>query len=146
MEDSPRDTKRRKFELPTIDEQQQLNHTQHLLQQNLIQLQLQEMITEVTPSKLYDSKYIKSRLEIICETLMANALPSGDDVISQEWINDKGLTGIKLENYTNSAVSLSYMKPQSIDISGSFASQTVTTPFVNIDLVLKMPGSCFNER
>lgn len=137
-------SKRSKFTLPTLDEQSQLNSTEFLLNSNLLNLQVENLLNEVKHQKKASSvKVLEGVIDRIKALLMNK---QQDETVNQLWLTANNLDNILLSNYTKSDVSLKYRPPTEIEVIGSFATETITSPFVNVDLALVIPKECFDDR
>jgi len=157
-----REKKKARFALPTKMEQLALQQTEVLMKTNLLRLQVDEMLSEVKCGNLFDrplvSKWIDSLVQILNsapEVLlkkMASSRKSAKSssehpiILSKKWLEGLGLPLIRLEGHNKETISMPFTKPRSVDIVGSSILQTATSPILNVDIIVGMPGDGFEER
>lgn len=139
-------TKKQKYDLPTLDEQRQLNQVDIIMKQNLISLQVTEMLTEVRPEKGYNSNRMTSLIASLVEILKKNSAKFSSKVINSKWIKKHDMTCIRMNNYAESEISLTFEPPVSVEQIGSYSLQTMTSPYCNLDIAVVIPSNCFEER
>lgn len=136
-----------KFDLPSKEEQMHLRETQNLMTSNLLHLQVDEMLGEV--HALRNAKLTSKR-----KTLLTWLNQFQSDLgrvkvkvaeVTECWMKKYDITNIHLENYT-AKTSLMFKQPAAVTVVGSFALETATKPYTNIDLAVTMPEECFSSR
>ena len=140
-----------KFDLPNKEEQMHLRETQNLMTSNLLHLQVDEMLSEVHDQR--GAKLTSKRKALLSwltqfQTDLSKVsvkAKGGGGEVSEEWMQKHDISNIHLENYTT-ATSLQFFSPAEVTLVGSFALQTATKPYTNIDLLVSMPHECFSAR
>jgi hypothetical protein len=137
-----------KFDLPNKEEQMHLRETQNLMTSNLLHLQVDEMLNEVHDQR--GAKLTSKRKALLTwltqfQLDLSQVSVKGGAEVTDAWLEKYNISNINLENYT-SATSLQFHPPSEVTLVGSFALQTATKPYTNIDLVVKMPQECFASR
>ena len=143
----PRTKRAKMSDLPTKDEQLQLNNTDTLLRSNLLKLQVEEMLKEVSCEEISKKKKAQKMLTECIDLLKGI---KGSDVegkeISSSWLKKQGLRGFDLESsagHLSTPASITFTAPESVGACGSFKLQTGTAPFVNFDIAVTMPADMF---
>ena len=132
-------------ELPSKNEQLSLQNTEILLKSNLMRMQLGELLSNVRDSET-SSKHSKIDrwLEKIIDVLKDSEI---DEIeLSGKWLAKRKLQGFSLESHGGKVVSISFEKPTSVQVIGSHALKSGTAPFLNCDVAVVMPKSCFDSR
>ena len=128
--------------LPSKDEQLALRETENLMRTNLLKIQIDEMLSEVRVA----SK-IKSFEKVYKDILQL--LPS---IPSMEEVNESFLLQLNLSSFFSLAkkhskpVKLSFLPPKNILKVGSYENDTLTAPYLNLDLAILMPSECFEDK
>lgn len=143
-EDTKREAKRPKYDLPTKDEQRNLQQVEAVLRSNLIQLQVSELLSQVKPGKHFESRSITEWIEELKKDLQSTSLDSVE--LSQAWLHENGLTGLQLSKHASESVNFTFQHPVAVETIGSLASSTATAPLLNIDLALTLPSEMFTTR
>lgn len=137
--------KKQKLGLPSLDEQMQLNQAESLVQSNLLTLQISELVNEV---HLHDSKPSKlRRLHAYIDTIKSLFQSSDGVALSEKWLKMTGRDlSLMSEDHTGATIQMSFHPPEQVEIIGSFAHNSITSPFINVDLAVTIPTTCFEER
>ena len=141
--------------LPTKDEQLQLNNTSTLLRANLLKLQVEEVLEEVSCEPLLNKKKIKNCIQECINTLesIEHSKLNGKEM-SSSWLKKEGLEGFdviyrdlkRVTSIPPGSDSIKFVPPSSVQIVGSSLLNTGTAPFVNIDISVGMPESIFSAN
>jgi U3 small nucleolar RNA-associated protein 22 len=142
--------KKAKSSLPTKDEQLQLNNTDSLLRSNLLKLQIDEMLGEVSCEAVLNKKKVQNSIKECMSILQSigDTKYNGKEMTSS-WLMKEGLEGFDVISSKSSAPgsdSIQFTAPSSIDIIGSALLKTGTSPFVNVDLAVGMPETIFSQN
>jgi hypothetical protein len=132
----------RSFDLPTKDEQLQLRETRNLMSSGVLQLQMDEMLSE-TRIELSgkQSSNLKSWMDKLIQRLKTTQPPGG--TITPLWLKEHGVNDI---SFRDPHTSVTFVQPTKIDLIGSFSLRVATNPFVNMDLVVQLPPQILDER
>jgi U3 small nucleolar RNA-associated protein 22 len=142
--------------LPTKDEQLQLNNTDTLLRSNLLKLQVDEMLNEVSCEGVLKKKKLQNAVSACVDILksMGGSKMEGKEITSS-WLKKEGLEGFDSMQHTSkggdgsintlNSVSIAFAAPASVTIVGSSQLNTGTSPFVNVDIAVGMPDSVFAQ-
>ena len=142
--DASREAKRPKYDLPTKDEQRNLQQVEAVLRSNLIQLQASELLAQVKPGKHFESRKLLDWIDQLKKDLLSSSLSNVE--LSQEWLHDHNLTGLQLSKNASESVNFTFQPPTSLEFIGSFSSSTATAPLLNIDIALALPEAMFTTR
>jgi hypothetical protein len=74
--------------------------------------------------------------------------------LSKEWLSNLKSSSssgfiyksLQLDGYNQDTTVIPFQKPRSVTIVGSSVLQTATSPILNVDIVVGMPGECLDER
>ena len=132
------------MELPSKNEQLSLQNTEILVKSNLMRMQLKELLSNVRDSET-STRHVKidKWLEKVCDAIKTCTIT--DNELSGKWLMKRNFRGLSLEDGSKS-VSIIFEKPSSVQLIGSHALNTGTAPFLNCDLAVVMPKSCFDSR
>jgi hypothetical protein len=129
------------FELPTKDEQLQLRETRSLMSHGVLQLQMEEMLSETrVPAKLLSAQ--KNFVEKLTQR-MREIDSSQHQIITPLWMKEHGIHSIP---FRDPNTSINFREPGHIKTIGSFSLQVATNPFVNIDLAIQLPVEILDDR
>lgn len=145
--DSDPRPKKARYELPTLDEQQQLQNAEGVLQHNFLNQQVHGVLDEIR-AKFYDSKPLSdfiSRLSSFIKT--ESSLLSGTS-IGKEWLLSRNVSNLHLFDHQEleSDLEIEFSGVDGLECIGSYNHQAITAPFCNVDMFFSIPSSCFNER
>lgn len=139
--------KSKNMDLPSKSEQLSLQNTEILLKSNLMRMQLNELLSNVRDSQTAPKhNKIDKWLDSVCDILKSCKKGLNDNELSGKWLGEKGLRGFNLEGPGSDNISLTFEKPSSIQLIGSFALGTATSPILNCDIAVVMPKNCFDAR
>ena len=131
--------------LPSKNEQLSLQNTEILLKSNLMRMQLNELLSNVGDSETSSKRgKIDGWLEKVIDALKDCELD--DEELSGKWLAKRNIRGISLESHGGKEVSFTFEKPASVQVIGSHALKSGTAPFLNCDVAVVMPKSCFDTR
>jgi hypothetical protein len=127
--------------LPTKDEQLALRETENLMKTNIVKLQVQEMLGEVRRTarlKRLETFFLEFKRVVA-------SLEPGD--VDAPWVRRQGVR-VPLENRHSKPVSLAFTAPDAGGVRkvGSYDLGLLTAPYVNMDIAVMMPESCFDKR
>jgi hypothetical protein len=132
--------------LPTKDEQLALSNAQALLRSNLLNLQVTELISTVKTSDSATKK-IEDWLHHLFDAINSSNDFATKKTLTEEFLINNRMDSFALRNYDpRKTISLEPFKPSSINIVGSFALGTLTSPFVNCDIAVGFPDQSLEER
>jgi hypothetical protein len=141
-------SKRARTELPTKDEQKQLQQVELLMKSNLLQLQIDQLLDEVCGSKNLGKKKVTNWVESLLGHLNSKETYNGGS-LSEGLIKSSGLGNIKplkIVNTGDESINVEFFPPVSVDVVGSYEYQTSTTPKLNVDISVTMPADMFDTR
>ncbi|XP_071794950.1 nucleolar protein 6-like [Asterias amurensis] len=129
------------YKPPTNEELNSLKETENLYQSNLFRLQMGELIGEIQLKEKRKKLITKTLQELnnILTSLPSQEVAEISDLRS--WLPKDLQTPITWER-TQVKGRMSFQKPASVKVVGSFLLDTLTRPDLNIDLALEMPQSC----
>lgn len=140
--------KRSKVELPTKDEQKQLQQVDLLMKSNLLQLEIEQLLNEVSGTGALSKKKVNEWV-----TRVTDLVKSSEDIvgntINEATIKDLGLKdvkGIALVNSGDESMNLQFEAPASVDLIGSSVHHTALVAMLNIDVAVTMPSGLFDNR
>lgn len=142
-------------DLPTKEEQRQLQQVDLLMKTNILQLKVDSMLEEVSVGRLLHKRKAQSWIDSMV-TLLTMKAADGDDhsrlqdvlgsTIDSQWMSSNGIAGLSLVNGSDATMSIVFAPPAKVDIIGSFVHDTVTSSHVNIDVALTLPDEMFDSR
>lgn len=142
-------------DLPTKEEQRQLQQVDLLMKTNILQLKVDSMLEEVSVGKLLHKRKAQGWIDSIV-TLLTMKTDDGDihnrlqdvlgSTIDSLWMSSNGIAGLSLVNASDATMSITFAPPAKVDIIGSFIHDTVTSSHVNIDVALTLPDKMFDSR
>ena len=139
MEDTQVSRKKAKHDLPSRDEQLQLQQTDALFKSNLINLQIDEMLGEVRCNAVYNKQRLIEWTNEFRGRFSTSTLSSV--TINSDWFKDKSFPSDSIKD-----TSIDFLLPKQLDIVGSYCHHTGTFPYVNIDFCVVMPSELFDKR
>lgn len=140
-------SKSRKLNLPTLDEQKQLHQVEQILNTNILHLQMSELVNEVKFQKKTTSIHLLEEFYNKFVDILNQSSYHHGDIISNKWLEKKKLGNLfSLFCYSQTDISIAWEKPEGINIIGSYPIKTSTNPYLNLDIAITMPTSCFTER
>jgi len=157
MEDAMEHKKRRPAsnDLPTKEEQRQLQQVDLLMKTNILQLKVESMLEEVSVCRLLHKRKAQDWIDSLV-TLLTMRDDDGDDrsrqhdllgsTIDSLWMSRNGIAGLSLVNESDATMRIIFVPPIKVDIVGSFVHDTITSSHVNIDIALTLPDELFDSR
>ena len=143
--------KRAKVALPTKDEQKQLQQVELLMKSNLLQLQVDQILEEVSGEAIMGKKKV-----IEWAAGLVQLLKSGDSfkdvsgtTLNKKIIKKLGLKSINqlsLVNGSDESMKVEFVPPTAADLVGSTENHTSLSAMFNIDIAVTMPASIFESR
>ena len=123
-----------------------LRETENLMKYNLLRLQINELLQEVRCQTGFEFEKQKIfRWATSFKEHLEN-MDTVDELVNENTVKNQNINGIVLENYLRKTITLRFSTPQNVVLIGSFATQTKTQPFLNIDFAVTMPDDCFDKR
>ena len=139
----------KKVALPTKDEQLSLSNTDIILKSNLTRLQLNEILSSVRDDEEGNAKRRKvaAWVDQVVEALKGLRVDEDDVELSSAFLTKKGLHGFtQLPSGSEPVPPCAFKAPAAVHVIGSFLLGTATAPFLNCDVAMVMPASCFEAR
>uniref|UniRef100_A0A8C5RMW5 Nucleolar protein 6 n=1 Tax=Laticauda laticaudata TaxID=8630 RepID=A0A8C5RMW5_LATLA len=131
------------YKVPTNEELSHLKETENLFHSNLLRLQIEELLKEVT------LKNRKQRIEAFLHEIstLLNNVPEvpARDITDQSWLP----TGVKvpiLQLPFKVKGKFHFLPPVEVNVVGSYLLGTCIKPDVNVDLAVIMPKEVFQEK
>ena len=124
--------KRGKNQLPSRDEQLVLNQTSILARENLINLQVNGMLEEVSCDNFYSNKKIQNYVDTIREILQ--------NASSKKYLSKWG----DLLHVSNTKQL--FPAPSKTHLVGSYDLLIATSPYLNVDICCTIPDDYFEKK
>lgn len=145
--------KSKNLELPSRDEQKQLQQMEILMRSNLIQLQSSELLSQVSATNKLSSKKITAWLESLEEDLL-NSSHLSEEEISFSWANEQGYfelepSAVDLKYCAEDeglGTKITYKPPKKVLPTGSASHCSGTAPFYVVDVLVEMSTDLFNSK
>lgn len=132
--------------LPSKDEQRQLQQVETLLKSNLLHLQVDELLNQVSGSKKIIKAKISKWTESITSLISDNSTFSAiTGEINHSWVEKHSIIGLELKNSFASCLEV-FAKPTGVTLIGSSVYGTAVSPMLNIDIAVCMPSSVFESK
>ena len=132
--------------LPTKDEQLALSNAQALLRSNLLNMQVTELISTVKTSDSATKK-MEDWLHHLFDAINSSNNFATKKTLTEDFLLKNRLDSFALRNYdTRKTISLETLRPSSINMIGSFALGTLTSPFLSCDVAVGFPDQSLEER
>lgn len=145
----PHSQKRAKLDLPTKDEQKQLQHTDLLMKTNLFQMEVEQLLIEVSgESKLQKTK-VTQWTDRVTELLRNTKSYSDLATLTEKNLKKAGLKhhkAIELVNTGDEKLKIDFQAPSSVEQVGSSVYGTALSSMLNVDLAVTMPTELFDHR
>ena len=143
--------KKAKFDLPTKDEQKQLQHTDLLMKSNLFKLEVEQLLLEVSGEKKLQKSKVTQWTEKVTEILRnaSSYKKLAGSVINEKTLKKAGLKhhkGIELVNTGDEKMQITFATPSSVEQIGSAVYGTALSSMLNVDLAVTMPSDVFDHR
>lgn len=137
--------------LPSAEEQRQLQQLEILMKNNLLNLQVKELISEVNDSEKMSSKKMTSFVQTLESDLKDRAkYTCHKRMVNVDWCKTQFpvLAHIFPDDATSDKdqVFIEYESPSTVEVTGSHSHQTMIAPFYNIDILLPMPTSIIQPK
>ncbi|XP_066470854.1 nucleolar protein 6 [Tiliqua scincoides] len=132
------------YKPPTNEELSQLKETENLFHSNILRLQIEELLKEVTLKEKRKQK-IDSFLHEINTLLKTIPETPERDITDQSWLP----AGVKvpfLQVPFNVKGKFHFLPPVEVKIVGSYLLGTCIKPEVNVDVALIMPKDIFQDK
>jgi U3 small nucleolar RNA-associated protein 22 len=151
-----------RFALPTLEESQQLRQAENIVHGNLVQMECEELIHEVSvdyenlstiEKALFQlrSAIMSAPVRCVCAEGDLAATSSSLSATSVEPITlPKGTTMRRWTTDPSSqrskTTTLEFQPPRQVDLMGSFQLRTLAKPRCTIDVAVHMPKECFLRK
>jgi hypothetical protein len=143
--------KKQKVALPTKDEQKQLQQVELLMKSNLLQLQVDQILQEVSGDSIRGKKKVSDWVDTVTTLLRTEA--SFTDVrkgtLNKKTAKKLGLKSLKVLLLVNSAdegFEISFLPPAAVDVIGSTEFGASLSAMFNIDIAVTMPEAMFESK
>lgn len=144
MSNPPTKKQKTTNQLPTRDEQKQLQQVEILMKTNLFHLQVKELLDQISCKDKLSTKKLDQWMTNLESDLLSQAkYTCNSRVISTSWVDSLSYEGL---NFVNSNVEITYGTPTQVTPIGSFAYNTGTAPFYTIDIAVTMPAECIQAK
>jgi hypothetical protein len=133
----------------TVNEQAQLQNAATLLSSNLFKLQVGELLQEVDRQKTYTNSQLSAFITTFTELLQtasASAVSEGHipETLNAKWLAQTSIkSAVPFSN--NTSVHVKFAPIEEVCVVGSFSTQTVTHPIINIDIAFTIPSMCVDR-
>ena len=143
--------KRVKYELPTKDEQKQLQQMDLLMKSSLLQLELEQLLSEVSGQGVFAKSKVVQWVKAVTSFLTSSPAVTTlvGSTLTEKTIKTAGLTAMKILHMVNTmddSMELVFQAPVAVDLIGSHTYKTATAPMLNIDIAVTMAGSMFDTK
>ncbi|XP_062984381.1 nucleolar protein 6 [Elgaria multicarinata webbii] len=132
------------YKPPTNEELSRLKETENLFHSNLLRLQIEELLKEVTLKEKRKQK-IDSFLHEI--NALLSEVPGGPErnITDQTWL-PKGVRVPLLQLPFSVKGHFRFLPPAEVKVVGSYLLGTCIKPEINVDVVLVMPKEIFQDK
>lgn len=142
-----RPTKKARTELPTKDEQKNLQQIESLMNSNLFNLQVSEILAQVDCVSSFQKKKVSTWLTALVSDVSVPQHIDNNPSIDEKWLSNQDLSGFQLSHFIKSTkVQFDFAPPVAVETVGSSVIKTATAPFLNIDVTVTMPPDIFETR
>ncbi|XP_067320780.1 nucleolar protein 6 isoform X2 [Anolis sagrei] len=132
------------YKPPTNEELSRLKETENLFHSNLLRLQVEELLKEVTLKEKRRQR-IDSFLHEINALLSKIPEAPERDITDQSWL-PKGVKVPLLQFPFNVKGKFRFLPPAEVKVVGSYLLGTCIKPEVNVDVALVMPREVFQDK
>ncbi|XP_015283672.1 PREDICTED: nucleolar protein 6 [Gekko japonicus] len=132
------------YKPPTSEELSQLKETENLFHSNLLRLQIEELLKEVTLKEKRRQK-IDAFLHQINALLAKIPATTETDMTDQSWL-PKGVKVPLVQVPFSVKGRFHFLPPVSVKVVGSYLLGTCIKPEVNVDVALTMPRAIFQDK
>ncbi|KAJ7335150.1 hypothetical protein JRQ81_013091, partial [Phrynocephalus forsythii] len=132
------------YKPPTSEELSRLKETENLFHSNLLRLQIEELLKEVTLKEKRKQK-INSFLHEINAVLKTVPETPEKDITDQSWLPN-GVKVPLLQLPFSVKGKFRFLPPEEVKVVGSYLLGTCIKPEVNVDLALIMPRELFQDK
>jgi hypothetical protein len=144
-------SKKQKVTLPTRDEQKQLQQVELLMKSNLLQMQIDQILDEVSGESIMNKKKVSSWADTVVNLLKEEASFNGikNVALNKKTVKKLGLKSLDVLSLVNSddeSLQVQFAPPAAVDVVGSTQSHTALSAMFNIDVVVTMPAGIFEAR
>jgi hypothetical protein len=144
-------SKKQKVALPTKDEQKQLQQVELLMKSNLLQLQVDQILEEVSGDSIRGKKKVSEWVDTVTSLLRAEASFADlkNSTLNKKTVKKLGLKSLKVLSLVNSAdegFEISFLPPAAVDVVGSTEFGASLSAMFNIDVAVTMPAAMFESK
>nr|XP_020652113.1 nucleolar protein 6 [Pogona vitticeps] len=132
------------YKPPTSEELSRLKETENLFHSNLLRLQIEELLKEVTLKEKRKQK-INSFLHEINAVLKTVPETPEKEITDQSWL-PKGVKVPFLQLPFSVKGKFHFLPPEEVKVVGSYLLGTCIKPEVNVDVALVMPRELFQDK
>lgn len=137
--------------LPTAIEQRQLHNFEILTKSNLLNLQSEELVNEIDRStnEVIKKKKVDKWLKTLKDHIIDQSkFTCHDRELTISYVKKQSYKGLSsvFHKLHSEELSITYKSPTSVEVTGSFALESIVTPFTTIDILVKMPQEMFHHR
>lgn len=143
--------KKQKVALPTRDEQKQLQQVELLMKSNLIQMEIDQILDEVSGEAVLNKKKVNGWMETVVSLLKDSAsykavtsTPLNKKTLKK--LDLKSVSILSLVNSDDDAMKVEFCAPAGVEVIGSTQNQAALSAMFNIDVAVTMPASMFEAR
>ncbi|XP_063151962.1 nucleolar protein 6 [Candoia aspera] len=136
--------KRELYKVPTNEELGHLKETENLFHSNLLRLQIEELLKEVTLKEKRKQR-IDGFLHEISALLSSAPEAPARDITDQSWL-PKGVKVPFLQVPFKVKGKFHFLPPAEVKVVGSYLLGTCIKPEVNVDVAVIMPKEIFQEK
>ena len=143
--------KKQKIALPSKDEQKQLQQVDLLMKSNLLHLQVDQVLDEVSGSSIMNKKKVIAWTESILSCLKSESSYAGviGTNLNKKSLKKMGLKAIKVLSIVNSddqSMQVTFAPPAAVTEIGSTQHHTTLSSMFNVDIAVTMPSSILEPR
>ncbi|KAK9408751.1 nucleolar protein 6 [Crotalus adamanteus] len=132
------------YKVPTNEELSHLKETENLFHSNLLRLQIEELLKEVTLKEKKKQRIDAFLHEISAMLRNVPELPARD-ITDQSWL-PKGVKVPILQVPFKVKGKFHFLPPAEVKVVGSYLLGTCIKPEVNVDVAVTMPKEVFQEK
>ncbi|XP_078616347.1 nucleolar protein 6-like [Branchiostoma floridae x Branchiostoma japonicum] len=129
---------------PTNEEMNQLKETENLFQSSLFRMQIEELVSEVTP-KNKKSPALDKVLHSLNEIVMKLPKTDSKELTDQSWLPSNVKVPIQQSPYQVKG-NFHFAPPTSMKVVGSYLLGFCTKPGMNVDVLLEIPKECLQAK
>ncbi|XP_066272586.1 nucleolar protein 6-like [Branchiostoma lanceolatum] len=132
------------YKPPTSEEMNELKETENLFQSSLFRMQIEELVSEVTP-KNKKSQALDKILHSLNEIVMKLPKTDSKELTDQSWLPNNVKVPIQQSPYQVKG-HFHFAPPTSMKVVGSYLLGFCTKPGMNVDVLLEIPKECLQAK